>query len=226
MPPPDNRASVPADQPADAAACRCQPLDIVLALGQRLKAAHAELSRANVLWLPTIYMGVDYFPSGWHHPGCMGNIVNANKPTSHGWSDAERRLRGDRCDLCSLLGPASGACRVLADLQASHNDSLLAVAEAYFNVQQARGELAGAMDSLRRTEMMVKRIDNLVEALSPAVEKNRALTELASRQQAVESAYERWQTAGAELSRLLRLDPTALVQPHRTAAPQRQRRSI
>jgi outer membrane protein TolC len=66
---------------------------------------------------------------------------------------------------------------------------------------------------LRRTEEMVKKIEKLVEGLSPAVEKNRALTELANRRQAVESAYERWQTASADLNRLLRLEASALVEP-------------
>lgn len=98
-------------------------------------------------------------------------------------------------------------------MQVSRNDSLLAVAEAYFNVQQARGEVAGAMDSLYRTEDLAKKIEKLVEGLSPAVEKNRALTELANRQQAVETAFERWQTASAELNRLLRFDPAARVEP-------------
>ena len=39
----------------------------------------------------------------------------------------------------------------------ARNDSLLAVAEAYFNVQQARGELAGAVDAARRAEEVVRR---------------------------------------------------------------------
>src|SRR5262249_59311579 len=37
-----------------------------------------------------------------------------------------------------------------ADLQAATNNSLLAVAEAYFNVQEAPRHLAGAEDALRR----------------------------------------------------------------------------
>jgi len=42
---------------------------------------------------------------------------------------------------------------------------------------------------------------------------NRAKTEAARRKQAVESAYERWQVASAELTRLLRLQPGTLVEP-------------
>src|SRR5262245_22808248 len=36
------------------------PLDIAIAT-QRLEAAGAQLQRANTLWLPTIYLGGDYF---------------------------------------------------------------------------------------------------------------------------------------------------------------------
>src|SRR5437879_25024 len=37
-----------------------RPLDIEVAV-QRLQIAFAELSRANTLWLPTVYLGTDYF---------------------------------------------------------------------------------------------------------------------------------------------------------------------
>ena len=37
----------------------------------------------------------------------------------------------------------------------------LAVAEAYFNVQQARGDLAGAIDAFRRIEETVGRTEKL-----------------------------------------------------------------
>ena len=43
-----------------------------------------------------------------------------------------------------------------ADVQAARNDTTLAVAEAYFTVQQARGEVAGSIDALRRAEELVK----------------------------------------------------------------------
>src|SRR5205807_10408169 len=41
----------------------------------------------------------------------------------------------------------------------------------------------------------------------------RARTELSRRRQAIQLARERWGLAGAELARLLRLDPTTVVQP-------------
>jgi outer membrane protein TolC len=90
---------------------------------------------------------------------------------------------------------------------------MLAVAEAYFFVQQARGELAGAEDLVRRTEELVRRADKLAPGLIPPAEAARARTELSRRRQAVHSFQERWRSASADLVRVLRLDPAALVEP-------------
>jgi outer membrane protein TolC len=100
-----------------------------------------------------------------------------------------------------------------ADLQAVQNDSVLAVAEAYVNVQQARGELAGALDAQKRAEEFVRRTSKLAQGLVAPVDEVRARTELARRKQAVAAARERWQTASADLAQLLRLDAAALVNP-------------
>src|SRR5438309_2257288 len=42
-----------------------------------------------------------------------------------------------------------------ADWRTAANDSFLAVAEAYFNVEQAQGELAGAADAVQRAESLL-----------------------------------------------------------------------
>src|SRR5262249_26362195 len=76
-----------------------------------------------------------------------------------------------------------------------------------------RGELAGAEDALRRTDELVSRTSKLAKGLVAPVDEIRARTELAERRQAVLSARERWRSASAELGRILRLDPSALVQP-------------
>ena len=100
-----------------------------------------------------------------------------------------------------------------ADVQAAANDTFLQVAEAYFEVQAARGSLAGALDAVKRTEEVVRKAEQLAPGLTPAVEANRARSELSRRRQAVELAYERWQTASAELTQLLRLTASAVVEP-------------
>jgi outer membrane protein TolC len=97
--------------------------------------------------------------------------------------------------------------------QSAQNDSTLAVAEAYFAVQQARGDLAGALAAETRAEELVKKTAALAKGLAPPAEENRARVEYGRRKQAVATARERWRSASAELARLLRLDPTAVVDP-------------
>src|SRR5262249_10330946 len=56
-------------------------------------------------------------------------------------------------------------------------------------------------------------IGTLAEGVATPVDAIRARAELARRRQAVQTARERWRTFSAELARLLRLDPAALVDP-------------
>ncbi len=187
------------------------PLDISLA-GERLQAADAQLKRANVMWLPTVQMGIDYFRHDGRIQDVTGNVFDTSK--SSFMVGATPNVVFAVTD--AIYAPLAAKQVVRArqsDLQAARNDSLLSVAEAYFNVQQARGEVAGAADAVRRTEDLAQRVDKLSEALVPAIEKNRALTELARRRQVLETATERWQTSSADLNRLLRLDPSAVAVP-------------
>src|SRR5436305_1208420 len=100
-----------------------------------------------------------------------------------------------------------------ADRRAAENDTPLAVAEAYFNVQRARGELAGAVQAERLGADLADRAEKLALGLAQPVEANRARAELARRRQAVEAAREAWETASADLNRLIRLPPAAKVEP-------------
>src|SRR5262249_29477142 len=103
-----------------------------------------------------------------------------------------------------------------AALQTARNDSLLAVAEAYFNVQQARGELAGAIDAARRSEEVVRRTEQFFaggRGILADVDVVRARTEFDRRDQSLDTTRERWRVASADLVRVLRLDASALVEP-------------
>jgi outer membrane protein TolC len=100
-----------------------------------------------------------------------------------------------------------------ADLQASRNDTLVAVTDAYFTVQQARGELAGAAEATRRTRDLAARTRKLAEGLVPELEAVRAEAELARREQTELLARERWQVASAELIRVLRLEASSQIEP-------------
>ncbi|MGL4423762.1 MAG: TolC family protein, partial [Gemmataceae bacterium] len=186
-------------------------LDIQIA-DERVRTATAQLERANVLWLPNLNFGVDYF----RHDGQIQDIVGTVFTTSRSSFLIGAGPHAVVSTSEAVFAPLAARQTTRAtrfDAQTSRNDTTLAVAIAYFNVQQARGEVAGATESLRRAEDLVARIEKLAPDLAPELEVNRARTEAARRRQAVESAYERWQVASADLTRLLRLQPGTLVEP-------------
>lgn len=188
-----------------------QPLDVRIAARQ-VQIAAAQYDRAKFLWAPSLIGGMDYF----RHNGAVQNfqgdvfdqsrsnfMVGGGANAVFGINDAVFAPLAARQDLRARR----------AILQAVNNDTTLAVAESYFSVQQARGELAGALSYVKQAEDLVKKTELLAEGLSPPMEATRARVELARRKQAVATLIERWQNASAELIRLLRLDPATVVEP-------------
>src|SRR6516164_4930190 len=118
-----------------------RPIDIGLA-SERIRQAAAQLDRAQVLWLPTINLGVEYS----RHDG----QIQETPGTVFGTSRSSFQLGAGPVAVFAvtdaIFAPLAERQVVRsreAALQTARNDSLLAVAEAYFNVQQARGESAG-----------------------------------------------------------------------------------
>ena len=99
------------------------------------------------------------------------------------------------------------------DVQAARNDALLTVAEAYFSVQQARGQLSGVEDAVAKSRDLVRRAGALGKDLAAPIEVNRARTQLADLEQAAATAREQWRIASADLTRALRLAPGAIAIP-------------
>jgi outer membrane protein TolC len=187
-----------------------RPLDIDVA-AERVQLAAADLKRAKFLWLPTLYVGVDYF----RHDGQLQDVVGNVFPTTKsnfmvGAGPSAVFALSD-----AIFEPLSARQVVRArqaSYQAARNDSLSTVAEAYFAVQQAIGELAAAEDVTTRAVDLVRRTETLVQIASP-VEIVRAKTEKDRRLQTLTQARERVQLASADLARILRLDPAAILQP-------------
>jgi outer membrane protein TolC len=190
---------------------QANPIDVALA-SVRLDTALAQQSRARAQWLPTVYAGVDYA----RHDGVLqdvaGNIINTDKQSFMAGAGPGMTVALSDAIFAPLVAKQVVRSRE-ADRQATLNDVVLSVAEAYFQVQQARGEVAGNAEALLQAEELVRRTDELAKATVTPSEANRARTELARRRQALESALERWRIAGAELTRILRLQPSALVDP-------------
>ncbi len=187
------------------------PLDVQIAARQVELSAKA-FDRAKLLWLPNIVTGVDYF----HHDGLQqnfgGDLVSSSRSSAmvgvgpnvvFGVTDAIYAPLAARQDVRARR----------AVLQAATNDAAFAVADAYFTLQQARGELGGAAYATKQAEEVFRRAEKLAAGLAPPLEATRAKVELARRRQAEASALERRAVASAELARLLRLDAGAVLEP-------------
>lgn len=188
-----------------------RPLDVQIA-GRQVAAAAAAFDRARLLWVPNLVVGMDYFGHSGNQQNFAGDIVPSTRSTFmagigptllFSFSDAVYAPLAARQELRTRQ----------AVQQAAANDAAMQVAEAYFTVQQARGELAGATLAAEKAEDLVRRATALARGLAPPTEETRARVEFARRKQAVSAARERWRTASAELTRLLRLNPAAVVEP-------------
>ena len=226
---PSGAAPAPAAPPQVSPYDRPYPINLLTALRlanarsvdigvakERIRVAAAVLEQAEVLWLPTVTVGGDYNRHDGRQQDTMGNVFDNSRSSlmfgvGTGIGTAAVLNVGD-----ALFAPLVARQQALArqaDLQTAANDTLVAVTDAYFTVQQARGELAGAVDATRRTQDLVRRARQLAQGLVPELEVVRAEAELARRQQAELLARERWAAASADLVRVLRLDPASQVEP-------------
>jgi outer membrane protein TolC len=160
-------------------------------------------------------MAVDYYRHDGRLQDVQGNVFDTSKSTFMAGATPTTVFAFSEA-LFEPLAARQVVRARQADLQATTNNSFLAAAEAYFNVQQARGELAGAEDAVRCAGDLVSGVEKLtapgVAIVAPS-ELSRSRTELARRRQAVHTARERWRSASADLVRVLRLDSPALVKP-------------
>jgi outer membrane protein TolC len=188
----------------------------VAAAAERIQVAAAVLEQAEVLWLPTVTVGGAYFRHDGRQQDTMGNVFDNSRGSLMAGVGAGIGNAAVVNVPDAIFAPLAARQQLRArqaDRQTASNDTLVAVSDAYFNVQQARGELAGAMSATRRTEELVGRTKKLAPALVPELETDRAEAELVRRQQAELFARERWKVASAELLRVLRLNPSAQVEP-------------
>lgn len=188
-----------------------RPIDVQIA-SERVQVAYAQLLRARSNWLPTVSIGVNYA----RQDGRIQDIVGQVFTTTRSSFAAGIGPTAVFSPTDALMAPKA-AEQVLnashATRQAVAQDVVLGVAEAYFAVQRARGELTGAEESARLAEDLADRTEKLASGLAQPHEATRARAELARRRQTVERARESWSSASAELARILRLPATALIEP-------------
>ncbi len=169
--------------------------------------------QSRVLWLPSLYLGMDY----QRHDGGQEDALNGQP------------ILGQRNQF--LVGGGAQAVFALTDaiyaplaerqllrsrnidIQTAKNDALLSVALAYFDVQQARGVLAGTQDSIARARDLSRRVGALGRGLAPAIEVERVQATLEDLEQQAANFRQDWRFTSATLTRVLRLDPGAIVAP-------------
>jgi outer membrane protein TolC len=204
-------AALPINLPTALRLADARPI-IIAAAQASLRAAAAEFDRARVLWLPNLNAGVSYYRHDGAVQGSSGQFfVNGRNQFLAGGGPYAIIQTAD-----AFFAPLAARQVVRSrrfEVQRARNDALLAVAEAYFNVQQARGRLAGFEDAVEKAERLVRTVDALAAGLVSPIETNRARTLLAALRQSAATAQGEWGVASAELTRALRLDPGALVLP-------------
>jgi outer membrane protein TolC len=169
--------------------------------------------QARVLWLPTVYVGVDYQRhDGGQQNALTGETILGSRNQFLGGAGAHAVFALTDAIYAPLAERQLLRARDL-EVQTAKNDALLSVAVAYFDVQQARGILAGTLDSVARARELARRVNALGRGLAPPIEVERVNTLLADLDQQAASARQDWLTSSATLTRVLRLDPAAVVAP-------------
>jgi outer membrane protein TolC len=186
---------------------------IVAAAQAGVWVAEAELTRAKVLWVPTLNMGFDYIRHDGGGPDFNKGIMTA---PSVNFFYGGAGLWGILPTTDAIFDPLAARQVLNAThwgVQTAKNDALLQTADAYFRVHQQRGMYAGALYTVERGRDLVERIAQLSKELVPRVEVDRARNMLADLEQRAVSARQEWRVRSADLTQVLRLDPRAVVEP-------------
>jgi len=188
-----------------------RPLIIDAAKAAEMVAA-AQLQKANVLWLPNVYVGIDYFRHDGLNIETDGTPANSNRQSM----TVGPGLSAVFATTDAIYEPLSAKQILRAkkyEIEAAKNDALMEVSVAYFNVQQARGRLAGTVDTVNKGKDLVRKAVVLSKGLAAPVEIDRSRTLLAELEENAVQARNDWKVASAELARLLRLNPSAQIVP-------------
>ncbi len=179
---------------------------------QQLRVATAQLLGARVLWLPTVFTGVDWN----HHDGPIqnndGTVTHSSRSSLY--VGTEPFLIVNISDaLFTPLAQRQVQRAQQANVQTATNDTLNAVAQSYFDALEAQADLTGVEDVARRLEELVRKTESLAPGLVPTVEVARVRAARLAIAQVIPTARQRWRVASAEVARITRLKPNVLVQP-------------
>jgi len=208
-------------------------LDIATAR-QGVLQALADLSEARALWLPSLFLGPTWYRADGQIQTIDGPVQTINRsglfvggtaalangfpapapgtgaPQLNGLSTVLR--------ISDAIYEPMAARRVAtakeAGVRTATNNALLAISEAYFDLQQAAGTLAIAREATAHAEVLAKLTGTFARnGQGLEADHRRALTELRLRRRTIAGAVGRFKVASAELVRPLVLDPHIVVAP-------------
>lgn len=235
LPPPQQLSSAPAvagleprldatDQPLPinlAAALKladARPL-IVVAAQASVWIAEAKLTRARLMWIPTLEFSTAYVRHDGFGPDFNHGVNTPQSPLNQNvnFLYSGFGLINTAVETTEMIFQPLVQRQVLRarkwDIQTAKNDALLQTATAYFSVHEWRGRYAGALDVVVKGQKLVERVNALSTDLVPKAEVDRTERLLATLQQKAASARESWRVNSANLTEVLRLDPRVIVVP-------------
>jgi outer membrane protein TolC len=186
---------------------------IVAAAQASVWVAEAQLTRAKVLWVPTLNLGGDYIRHDGGGPDFNKGIMTAPSVNFFYAGGGITQYVNATDALFQPLAARQVVNSRQWDVQTAKNEALLQTANAFFTVHQYRGMYAGVLYCVQRGHDLVERIRQLSRELVPTVEVDRARNLLADLEQRAVSARQEWRIRSADLTQVLRLDPRAVVVP-------------
>ncbi len=193
---------------------------IVAAAQASVWVAEAQLTRAKVIWVPTTTFAADYIRHDGGGPDFNKGVITS---PSVNYFYAGGGLNVTNSGVFQFVNLTDAYFEPLVkrqvlnsrqlDVQVAKNDALLLTANAYFRVHQHRGMYTAALYCVERGRDLVEQIASLSKELVAMVEVERARNLLAHLEQQATSARQAWRVSSAELTRVLRLNPRAVVVP-------------
>jgi outer membrane protein TolC len=223
---PDKRPSLPIDFPTALRLTLTSNLDIAQAR-EVVNQARARQQAADVTALPNFNLGSAYNQHEGNISKTEGNIIKANRDSLFvGGGPSLLFQTTDAIFLPLVARQLSAATQ--AGRQRITNDTLLLVADAYFNVLRARRRMARIGETLEfltserpavargQSKGMLPLVRAVVELGGKEALRSdlaRVEVEVLRRREELAGAVQDWYVATAELARLLRLDPETPLEP-------------
>jgi outer membrane protein TolC len=186
---------------------------IVAAAQASVWVAEAQLTRAKVLWVPQLNFGADYLRHDGGGPDFNKGILTAPSVNFFYGGGGLWEIQALTDVFFEPLVKRQMLNSRQADIQTAKNDAALITATTYFDVHQHRGMYAGSVYCVERGRDLVDRIKSLSKELVSEVEVERAKNLLADIEQQAVSARQAWRVSSARLTRVLRLNPLAVIVP-------------